>query len=84
MYSKFMNSNKINVAYPPPKREIIKENVPLLLVKQKSVKDIVSIFEKDKVSPILPIADVYDQPLIGIALLKDKLQSISRYKIKNK
>jgi len=80
-----MNNNRINVAYPPTPRTIFqKESIPLL-IKKNSVKDLVSIFENEKVLPVIvEIPDVYDEPLTGIALLKDKLVSISRYKIKNK
>ena len=87
MYHKFMNStNKINVCYPPPPRTVFeKESIPLL-VKKNSVKDIIGIFDKEKVLPIKVESqpDVYDDPLKGIALLKNKLININRYKIKNK
>ena len=86
-YTKFQNSRpyKINVVYPPQKTEPIKEDIPLL-VKQKSVKDIVSIFEKEKVLPIEDDSIILDTepPITGIAFLKKKLQNISRYKNKNK
>ena len=90
MYHKFMtnnnrNSSRINGSYPPqPKTSFQKEEIPLL-IKKNSVKDLVSIFENEKVLPIIPeTPNVYDEPLTGIALLKDKLVSISRYKLKNK
>lgn len=86
MYNKFMNSrSKINVQYPPLIKSVVtKETIPVL-VKHKSVKEIVNIFENDKVLPLeVEIPNIYDEPINGIAILKEKLLSISRYKINKK
>jgi len=90
-----MNSrSKINVQYPPLIKSIVtKETIPVL-EKHKSVKEIVNIFENDKVLPIeveippfsssFSKSGIYDEPINGIAILKEKLLSISRYKINKK
>ena len=92
-YNKFARPYSISVVYPPntikeeTKEEIIK--VPLL-ERAKSVKDLVTIYEKEKEKAVIvptnvslhleEIPTVLNTKVDGIAMLKHKLMNMQRYK----